>query len=98
MEEIQHITNNSLPNIDHISTPSISTLSFLSTTPPASIKHGGPSKNVKTDAQRKDKRIKGKKKETQETNTTDKLVALILQISSRLNHIERKMGLLPNRS
>jgi hypothetical protein len=35
---------------------------------------------------------------TQEDNTTDKIIAMISQIASRLDQIENNMGILPNRS
>jgi hypothetical protein len=48
---------------------------------------------------------KGKAKQTYynednkgENNTTEKIIALISQIASRLDHIENNMGMLPNRS
>jgi predicted GIY-YIG superfamily endonuclease len=86
-----------------------STLSFLTTTPPAStcFEKATPKKkeNVEEKQTIKKENKKGKKKlidreevETQSSSTTDKLVALISHISTRLDQIEKNIGIGPDRS
>ena len=74
----------------------MSVISTLSSTPmPKSFA------SPKNSMERKSKRDKGKGKAeiSSETNhTTDKIIAIITQIASRLDHIENNMGIYPNRS
>lgn len=100
MEEIQHIETNNQHNTKQITSPSISTLSFLSTTPPASSDGNSISfkKRNKKNEKGKGKIIYSNASKDQKANTTDKLIALISQISSRLDYIEGNMEKWCNRS
>src|SRR5438477_4911482 len=76
----------------------MSLISFTSTSP---LSRPSTSSKSKSPTERKQKKNKGKEKAiiSSETNhTTDKIIAIITQIASRLDHIESNMGIGPNRS
>ena len=96
----KYTTKDNLNNLNHTNSSPCPTFSFLTTTPPASTKDEQLTvKKIKND-KGKEKMINKEETigESSGTNTTDKLISLITQISSRLNYIEENMGLRPNRS
>lgn len=76
-----------------------STLSFITTTAPESSFSVDKKKVIANKKEKGKRKQQNTLQDCQESNTTEKLIELITQISSRLNHIEENMGIsYPNRS
>ena len=98
MEEIQNqVAESSRQTNKNQDQKSQSTLFFLTTTPPASTcsERAAP-KRKEEDKKEKERPNDGKYAEIQKSLTTDKLITLISHISSRLDQIEKSMGIGPN--